>query len=75
VIEETIIEQAPKKKRGFGAMSPERQKMIAALGGKAVKPENRSFSQNRDLARSAGSIGGKCPRKKATDHGTEAPVA
>jgi len=76
VDEHRTVEQnveVTQKKRGFGGMSPEKRKMISAMGGKAVKPENRSFSQSKDLARTAGSKGGKHPRKKTTDHGTSTP--
>lgn len=45
--------------RGFATLSPERHKEIASAGGRAVPPEKRSFSTNRDLARSAGTKGGK----------------
>ena len=48
-----------KKKRGFAAMSKERQREIAAEGGRAVPKEKRSFHQNRELAASAGSEGGR----------------
>jgi general stress protein YciG len=48
----------PKKPRGFAALSPERRKEIAAKGGTSVKPENRSFSTNRELAAEAGRSGG-----------------
>jgi general stress protein YciG len=46
------------KRRGFGSLSPERRKEIAALGGRSVPEEKRSFAQNRDLAREAGRKGG-----------------
>jgi general stress protein YciG len=49
----------PKMNKGFRAMSPEKQRAIAAMGGKAVPKEARSFSQSRALAMSAGSKGGK----------------
>lgn len=48
-----------KKRRGFAAISPERQREIASKGGKSVAPEKRSYSQDRSLARSAGSSGGR----------------
>lgn len=48
----------PKQHRGFAAMTPERQLEIARKGGAAVKPERRSFSQDRDLAAEAGRRGG-----------------
>ena len=54
-----------KHKRGFASMSPERRREIARLGGKAVPPEKRSFSKDRQLATCAGSIGGSnIPDKK-----------
>ncbi len=51
-------EQPKKSKRGFAAMSPERQREIAAKGGRSVPAEKRSFSQNGDLAAAAGRKGG-----------------
>ena len=51
-----------KRKRGFGSMSPERQREIAKKGGGAVKPENRSFSRDPELAARAGRKGGKSVR-------------
>lgn len=45
--------------RGFASMDPARQREIASKGGKAVAPEARSFSQNRELAAEAGRKGGK----------------
>ena len=53
----------PKKPQGFAALSPERLREIAARGGAAVKPENRSYSQSRDLAAAAGRLGGLKSRK------------
>lgn len=47
-----------KAKRGFAAMSPEKRREIARKGGQSVKPENRAFAQNRDLASEAGRKGG-----------------
>ncbi|MDB5572268.1 MAG: hypothetical protein JWN93_3451 [Hyphomicrobiales bacterium] len=47
-----------KAKRGFAAMSLEKRREIARKGGQSVKPENRAFAQNRDLASSAGRKGG-----------------
>ncbi len=54
----------PKSKRGFASMDPERQREIARKGGASVPAALRSFSQNRDLATSAGRKGGevKSPR-------------
>lgn len=49
----------PKGKRGFGSMSIERRREIAAMGGRAVPADKRSYSQNPDLAASAGRKGGE----------------
>ena len=53
-----------KSKRGFASMSPEKRAVIASMGGKAVKPENRAFARDLGLASSAGRKGGK--KAKAT---------
>jgi general stress protein YciG len=44
-------------------MTPEKRREISRLGGKALKPEQRSFSQNRQLASEAGRKGGLTPRR------------
>jgi uncharacterized protein len=59
------------KKRGFGGMDPEKRKMISSLGGRAVRPENRSFSRNKDLARSAGKKGGSYSKTRTEDRGPD----
>ena len=41
-------------KRGFASMDLERQREIASKGGRSVPAEKRSFSQDRELASSAG---------------------
>lgn len=55
-----------KKPRGFAAMTPERRREIAAMGGRAVPAEKRSFS-NTDIAAAAGRKGGKNvdPKKRS----------
>lgn len=52
-----------KRPKGFAAISPERRREIARMGGKAVAPEKRSFAANPDLASSAGKKGASAPRK------------
>lgn len=44
-------------------MNPDKRREISSLGGKALKPAQRSFSQNRELAREAGRKGGLTPRR------------
>jgi general stress protein YciG len=46
-------------RRGFAAMDKERQREIARKGGASVPDDKRSFSQDRDLAASAGRKGGE----------------
>ncbi|MFG1371529.1 KGG domain-containing protein [Xanthobacter oligotrophicus] len=47
-----------KQRRGFAAMSPEKQREIASMGGSSVPAEKRSFATNRALAAEAGRKGG-----------------
>ena len=53
------MEDTAKAKGGFASMSPEKRREIARMGGKSVPAEKRSFSQNSDLAMSAGRKGGQ----------------
>ena len=48
-----------KSSRGFASMDRAKQKEIARKGGESVPNEKRSFSQNRELAASAGRKGGE----------------
>ena len=61
-----------KKPGGFAALSLERRRKIAAMGGKAVPKEKRTFSKFPETAAKAGSVGGKAvPAEKrsfSTDH-------
>lgn len=62
----------PPKPRGFAYMKlhhPERMTEIARNGGKAVRPEDRGFSKDRERASAAGKKGGSVSRrtKKAVD--------
>lgn len=51
--------QKVKARRGFAAIAPEKQREIARMGGRAVAPARRSFSQDRALAARAGAAGGR----------------
>ncbi|MDP1598972.1 general stress protein [Phenylobacterium sp.] len=57
----------PKKLRGFAKLSPERRREIAAKGGKSVEPQERAFSKNRELAASAGRVGGSVSPRRPPD--------
>jgi general stress protein YciG len=61
------MKEAKKSRRGFASMSPERRREIAAMGGKSIPPEKRTFSKDRELAKSAGRAGGVAtPGEKRT---------
>lgn len=49
-------------KRGFAAMSPEKQRMIASLGGKAAHVHGTAHRFTREEAVIAGRKGGAAPR-------------
>jgi general stress protein YciG len=53
--------------RGFASMDPEKRRLIAAKGGRAVRPESRSFSKDKSLASRAGKKGGQnvSPEKRS----------
>lgn len=50
------------KPRGFAAFTPEKLRETAAKGGASARPENRSFSRNRELAAEVGRKGGQAKR-------------
>ncbi len=56
-----------RKPQGFATMTPERRKEIAAMGGRAMKAGNRTFSRDPDFAKEAGRQGGLAKRRKALD--------
>lgn len=59
------MSDSPKPLRGFAWMhanEPSRAAQLAKLGGASVKPENRAFSRDKDLAREAGRKGGQASR-------------
>jgi general stress protein YciG len=56
-----------KPPRGFAALSPEKRREIAALGGASVPPQKRAFSKDPELAHYAGAKGGSSvPPEKRT---------
>lgn len=59
-----------KSKRGFAAMDPERQRAIARKGGESLAPGQRSFSQDRALAVTAGRKGGQNIKRIGGAHGS-----
>jgi len=60
-------------RRGFAAMSPEKQREIAAKGGKAAHEKGTAHEFTADEARAAGSKGGKA-RARPVKPGLEADM-
>src|SRR5258708_13336697 len=55
---------APRKsRRGFASMSPEKQRAIASLGGKAAHESGTAHEFTTETAREAGSLGGKAAQR------------
>jgi hypothetical protein len=50
------------KERGFGSMNPDRQRQIAAKGGRAAHVKGTAHEWTRDEARAAGRKGGEASR-------------
>ena len=53
------LEQSQKSRRGFAAMTPERQREIASQGGRAAHQQGVAHEWNKDEARAAGKKGGQ----------------
>ena len=59
----TTVELASEiERRGFSGMSPEKQKAIASLGGKASHAQGVGYEWNSETARAAGRKGGAMGR-------------
>lgn len=52
------------KKRGFAALTPERRKEIAALGGATAHQMGRAYKFTSEAAKEAGRKGGEATRKR-----------
>ena len=64
VAEEKAPEQPRKKaRRGFAAMSPEKQREIASLGGKAAHAKGTAHEFSPEEAREAGRKGGQAAQR------------
>ncbi len=59
----TVPEPKPKARRGFAAMSPEQQRAIARLGGKAAHAKGTAHEFSSEEARVAGLKGGQATRR------------
>ena len=54
VVTELYLGSAPRSKRGFASMDPERQRAIASLGGQAAHRTGNAHQFNSEEARLAG---------------------
>src|SRR5262249_39492724 len=55
-------------RRGFAAMSPERRRELASIGGKAAHALSRAHEFTSEEAAAAGAEGGKAAQAKGTAH-------
>ena len=65
------MEQQQKLRRGFAAMSPERQRQIASQGGRAAHEQGVAHEWNKDEARAAGKKGGQISGTKRKSSGRD----
>lgn len=56
-----MTEEVTKRRQGFACLSPEQRRAVAAKGGRSVKPENRAYSRDPELARRSAIKGGTAP--------------
>ncbi|HVY65942.1 MAG TPA: KGG domain-containing protein [Gammaproteobacteria bacterium] len=68
-----LVPPRRKRRRGFAAMSPEKQRAIASLGGKRSHQTGRGHRWDHDAAVAAGRKGGKAAseRRRAYLDGTQ----
>jgi len=61
------VDAPAKQRRGFAAMSPEKQRELARRGGAAVPKEKRAYATNKELAATSGRKGGRsvAPKNRA----------
>ncbi|MFN3891595.1 MAG: general stress protein [Beijerinckiaceae bacterium] len=57
--------EKPKSRKGLAALSPEKRRLIASMGGKSVPKEKRTFARNRAVASAAGKKGGRTIRPES----------
>lgn len=63
-MQENEKQEQQKSRRGFAAMSPERQREIASQGGRAAHQQGVAHEWNADEARAAGKKGGQASGKR-----------
>lgn len=63
-MQENERQETPKSRRGFAAMSPERQREIASQGGRAAHQQGVAHEWSREEAKEAGKKGGQASGKR-----------
>lgn len=63
-MQENGRQEQQKARRGFAAMSPERQREIASQGGRAAHQQGVAHEWSTDEAREAGKKGGQASGKR-----------
>jgi general stress protein YciG len=58
----------PKARRGFAAMDPEKQRLIAQKGGRAAHAKGKAHEFTTEEARAAGRKGGATTKDRGTGH-------
>lgn len=67
-MQESPRQEQQKSRRGFAAMSPERQRQIASLGGRAAHQQGVAHEWSTEEARQAGKKGGQASgKRRSTD--------
>jgi general stress protein YciG len=65
-MQENGKQENQKSRRGFAAMSPERQREIASQGGRAAHQQGVAHEWSAEEAREAGKKGGQASGKRRT---------
>lgn len=65
-MQENQRQDQQKSRRGFAAMSPERQREIASQGGRAAHQQGVAHKWSADEAKEAGKKGGQVSGKRRT---------
>ena len=68
-------QERAKARRGFAAMSPERQRQIASQGGRAAHEQGVAHEWSAEEARQAGKKGGQASgRKRSGERDDREPI-
>jgi uncharacterized protein len=70
-MQENGRQEGQKSRRGFAAMSPERQREIASQGGRAAHQQGVAHEWSAEEARAAGRKGGQISGKRRSPGGDD----